>query len=148
MLRRLGAKSVSDSWETDDDDVATAAAFARYSFAISGLPTVWSTKRVAPTAVTQGDDAGHDGQSCGGLVGSIAGPPDAMPGTEEGPCAVTALKRVHVPRGGGGAFLMTSSRGRFFFSALEESLGARQIENESCQFESTDAHGARHKSVS
>ena len=27
------------------------------------LVTVWPMKRVAPTAVTQGEDAGHDGQS-------------------------------------------------------------------------------------
>ena len=31
------------------------------SEAISSAPTEWFTKRVAPTAVTHGDDAGHEG---------------------------------------------------------------------------------------
>jgi hypothetical protein len=34
-----------------------------WSEAISGLPIFWSMKRVAPTAVTHGDEAGQEGQS-------------------------------------------------------------------------------------
>ena len=34
-----------------------------WSVAISAFPTVWPMKRVAPMAVTHGEDAGHDGQS-------------------------------------------------------------------------------------
>ena len=38
-----------------------------WSEAISSPPSTWPTKRVAPTAVTHGEEAGHEAQSTGAL---------------------------------------------------------------------------------
>ena len=53
----------------------------------------WPTKRVAPTAVTHGDEAGHEGQSTAGRVGQSV--TDVLPGA--GTVPLMALYMVHVP---------------------------------------------------
>lgn len=74
---------------------AEAAPLPNWSVAISSLPTCWPTKRVAPTAVTHGDDAGHEGHRTTFRLGPRPDPPDVEPGSEEVP--VTLLKMVQLP---------------------------------------------------
>lgn len=63
----LTAASCHEAWSLWLNMVEKPPPEPNWSEAISSLPAVWPTKRVAPTEVTQGEDAGHDGQSFGML---------------------------------------------------------------------------------
>ena len=76
------------SWENPPPD-------PNWSLAISGRPIVWLMKRVAPTAVTHGLEAGHDGHSFGLVVGSGIRCPEDDPGACMLP--VTVLRAVQTP---------------------------------------------------
>jgi len=59
-----------------------------WSVAISSSMVVCFMNRVAPTAVTQGEDAGHEGDRIG-WSGTRAVPPEVVVGSAAGPVEVT-----------------------------------------------------------